>query len=107
MARSILLLVIVQLAAIIVEAAVTNLAELIGVHTGVRGDLVHLLHGRGVKITCAAVDEGTIVSVLPSLAVVVDKLELWLVGIVLTDDIPVFPEFCYRMKQEIQEVGIQ
>ena len=85
-----------HLGAIIVEAAIADLAELVRVHAGIGGDLVDLLHRRRIEITIAAVDEGALVGVLPCLAIVVHKLELWLVWIILSNDVPVLPEFCVR-----------
>mmetsp|Transcript_41984 Transcript_41984/g.76748 ORF Transcript_41984/g.76748 Transcript_41984/m.76748 type:complete len:255 (-) Transcript_41984:331-1095(-) len=76
-----------------VEAAVLNLAELIRIHVGIGGDLVHLFHAQGTEVAGTAIDEGTVVGVLAGLAVIVDELEVVLSRVILADDVPVFPEF--------------
>lgn len=77
------------------EAAVLDLAELIGIHARVLGDPVYLLHARRAERARAAVHERAVVGVLSRLAIVVYELELVLVRIVLADDVPVLPEFCW------------
>ena len=87
---------VVHLGAVIVEAAIADLAELVRVHAGIGGDLVDLLHRRRIQIACSAVDEGALVGILPCLAIVVHKLELWLVCIILSNNVPILPEFYDR-----------
>jgi len=81
------------------EATVADAAKVVRVHASILCDAVDFLHGHWVQLPRATVDEGSFVRILTGLAVVKDELELRFAWFILSDNIPVLPEFCRKRRK--------
>ena len=75
-------------------APILNATELFWFHARTVGNFVHFLHAFIGEFRSATVNESPFVGILTRLSVVINEFELFiLTQLVLTNDIPILPEF--------------